>query len=184
MSGFSDAIRQAREKWHYRGQVRPPFAEATAAGQESVWDYPRPPRIESDSRSVVVAWQGQTIAETNRALRVLETASPPTFYLPPEDVRTDLLRSAPGGSICEWKGQARYWSVVLGDDQIDHAAWSYDQPFENCREIAGCFSFYPGKLDCYVDGVRATPQPGGLYGGWITPDVVGPFKGAPGTGHW
>jgi uncharacterized protein (DUF427 family) len=117
-------------------------------------------------------------------VRVLETASPPTFYLPPEDVRVDLLQEASGSSLCEWKGRARYWSIVAGDGQLDSAAWSYEEPFDGFTEIAGYFSFYPAVLECYVDSVRVEPQPGGLYGGWITPEVVGPFKGEPGTESW
>lgn len=184
MADVADAIRRARAKWQYRGRMRPPFAAPVGDGQESVWDYPRPPRIEADARIVLVRWRDTTIAQTTRAFRVLETASPPTFYLPADDVRPRLLQSAPGGSFCEWKGQARYWSVVLGEQRLDRAAWSYDQPFEEFAAIAGAISFYPGMLECYVDGHRVAPQPGGLYGGWITPELVGPFKGQPGTGHW
>lgn len=184
MSKIPAWIHAARAKWKYRGQARPSFAEPPGEGQESVWDYPRPPRLVSDSREVLVRVGSTVIAQSHRAIRVLETASPPTFYLPPDDVRTDLLRGAEGDSFCEWKGQARYWSVTLENHVIKHAAWSYDEPLAGFETIAGYLSFYPGKLECYVAGVRVEPQPGGLYGGWITPDVVGPFKGEPGTKGW
>ena len=178
-------IRQAREKWEHRGRVRPAFAEPVSEGQESVWDYPRPPRVEADSREVIVRWNEIVIAKTNGAMRVLETASPPTFYLPPKDVRIDLLGEAPSGSLCEWKGQARYWSIVLPERQLlRNSAWSYEDPFDGFRQIAGYFSFYPGILECYVGGRRVEPQPGNIYGGWITPEVVGPFKGEAGTESW
>lgn len=184
MTEMSDAIRQARAKWKYRGQRRPAFAEPVSVGQESVWDYPRPPCVESDAREVVVKWREATIAETARSVRVLETASPPTFYLPPEDVRVGLLQKALGRSICEWKGRACYWSIVVGENRLDSAAWSYEEPFAGFAKIAGYFSFYPAVLECYVNGSRVEPQRGGLYGGWITREVVGPFKGEPGTENW
>ncbi len=176
-------IRQAREKWKYRGQVRPDFAEPTQDGQESVWDYPRPPRVEPDSREVIVTHDAIVIAQTTRAIRVLETASPPTFYLPPEDVRVDLLQQSPGGSVCEWKGQATYWSIAL-PDRLHSAAWSYEAPFQGFEPIAGYFAFYPALLECYVAGNRVEPQPGRIYGGWVTPEIVGPFKGEAGTESW
>ncbi len=178
-------IKHARDQWTNRGQVRPPFAARIETGQESVWDYPRPPMIQADSREVVVKTNDVIIAKTDRALRVLETASPPTFYLPPDDVRTEFLHASGGGSICEWKGQARYWSVVPPNaTPLVDAAWSYDQPFAGFEVIAGWFSFYPARLECFVEGVRVVPQPGNLYGGWITPEVIGPFKGEPGTAGW
>ncbi|TWU13882.1 hypothetical protein CA54_27230 [Symmachiella macrocystis] len=185
MAKIPSWIRPARENWTYHGQTRPPFAVPPEAGQESVWDYPRPPRIESDSREVVVSRNGIEIARTNRALRVLETASPPTYYLPPLDVRVDYLAEASGDSICEWKGLARYWSVALPDQRLlQNAAWSYEDPFEGCEQIAGYFSFYASLLECYVDGTRVKPQPGTIYGGWVTHEVVGPFKGESGSENW
>lgn len=185
MAKIPSWIRPARENWTYDGQDRPPFAEPPKAGQESVWDYPRPPRIESDSREVVVSRNGIEIARTNRAFRVLETASPPTFYLPAQDVRVDLLATASGSSICEWKGLARYWSIALPDQPLHrNAAWSYDDPFEGCEKIAGYFAFYAGRLECYLAGVRVQPQPGNSYGGWVTPEVTGPFKGEAGSENW
>lgn len=177
-------IRQAREKWQFRGDSRPDFADAPGPGQESVWDYPRPPRVERDERQVEVAWGGVTLAESRRALRVLETASPPVFYLPPEDVSGHNLEPSPRSSICEWKGAARYWSIRVGDKLIRDVAWSYTEPLPGYEAIAGYFSFYPGRVECRVGGVRVAPQPGGFYGGWVTPEIVGPFKGEPGTEWW
>jgi uncharacterized protein (DUF427 family) len=115
----------------------------------------------------------------------LETASPPTFYLPPEDVRVDLLRAEKSDSLCEWKGEALYWSLLLPDQApLSNTVWSYEDPFEGFEQIAGYFSFFPGLLECYVDGIRVEPQDGNIYGGWVTPEVVGPFKGDFGTEDW
>ena len=178
-------IRQARAQWEYRGHVRPAFAERVNDDQESVWDYPRPPRVATDDREVVVKRNGALIAQTNSALRVLETASPPTYYLPPNDVRVNLLEEAPGNSLCEWKGEAHYWSIVLPEcEPFPNAVWSYEDPFEGFEQIARYFSFYPEMLECYVGGRRVEPQPGNIYGGWVTPEVVGPFKGDAGTENW
>jgi uncharacterized protein (DUF427 family) len=124
------------------------------------------------------------IAETERSRRVLETASPPTFYLPPDDVNMGLLQRAAGSSRCEWKGEARYWSLAGGASGRQPVAWSYPQPLPGFEDIRGFLSFYPGRVECYVDGERVRPQPGLFYGGWITPEIVGPFKGQPGTEGW
>ena len=154
-------------------------------GQESVWDYPRPPRVEPSRRHVRVVFAGRTIAESDRALRVLETAGPPVYYVPPEDVRTDLLRPAPGITVCEWKGNARYHDVVVGDRVAGRAAWTYAAPNPGYEAIAGHVAFYPGRVDgAFLDDERVRPQPGEYYGGWITEDIVGPFKGEPGTETW
>ncbi len=176
-------IEAARTAWKNRGDARPPFAIEPGPGQESVWDYPRPPRLELDPRLVRVLYRGTVIAETRRAYRVLETASPPTFYLPPEDVKVPLV-AATGSSMCEWKGAASYWSVQLPDAQLQNVAWSYADPFPEFGAIRDYVSFYPARVECYVDDHRVKPQPGGFYGGWVTPEVVGPFKGEPGTGGW
>lgn len=170
--------------WKYDGSRRPPFAQAPGAGQESVWDYPRPPRLEPDAREVVIVAAGVEIARTRRALRVLETASPPTYYLPPEDVAVACLEPAPGASFCEWKGEARYCSVVVPGARFDRVAWCYPAPAPAFAAIRGWFGFYPAPLECSVQGVRVRPQPGGFYAGWVTPELVGPFKGDPGTTGW
>jgi uncharacterized protein (DUF427 family) len=178
------SIAAARAHWTWRGQARPPFAARPGAGQESVWDYPRPPRIVPDPREVVVRWGDVEVARTHRALRVLETAHPPSFYLPWSDVARHLLQPAPGTSFCEWKGPARYWTLVDGHDRLAGVAWSYPHPFAEALVLANCVAFYPGNLTCTVDGAPVTAQPGGFYGGWVTPELVGPFKGEPGSQGW
>lgn len=153
-------------------------------GQESVWDYPRPPRVEPTNRHVVVRFGGVVVADTRNAIRVLETSQAPAFYLPPSDVDLALLRPAAGSSWCEWKGAAEYVHVVVGDLVAERAGWRYRHPTERFTTIRDHLAFYPHRLECTVDGVRAEPMPGSFYGGWVTPDVVGPFKGAAGTLHW
>ena len=175
---------RARALWRYVGQERPAFAHEPAPGQESVWDYPRPPRVAPDSREVIVRADGVDVARTRRARRVLETASPPTFYIPWDDVRAGCLEPAQGGSHCEWKGLARYWTVVLPGRRLPRAAWSYPDARAGFKAIRDCVSFYPSLLDCTVDGQPVLPQPGEFYGGWVTPEVIGPFKGEPGSQGW
>lgn len=170
--------------WKYRGQKRPSFAPAPGAGQESVWDYPRPPKIVAETRRVEVVLNGQRIADSSRTVRVLETASPPTFYIPPADVDTSLLEPASGASFCEWKGCAHYWRSAVPGSSDAALGWCYPKPQTPFHSIAGYFSFYPGRVRCLVDGERVDAQPGGIYGGWITSEIVGPFKGSSGTSHW
>ncbi|BCS30932.1 hypothetical protein TBR22_A01330 [Luteitalea sp. TBR-22] len=170
--------------WRYYGQARPSFAVEPAPGQESVWDYPRPPRIVADAREVVVRVGDVVVARSRRAVRVLETASPPTVYIPREDVVTKYLQAAPGASGCEWKGTARYWTVRVGSVVLESVGWSYDDPLPAFEAIRGHLSFYPGRIACELGGVRVEAQAGGFYGGWVTPEIVGPFKGGPGTGGW
>ena len=154
-------------------------------GQESVWDYPRPPRLEMCGKCIEIHFAGQRIARTRSAFRVLETSHPPVYYLPPHDIQPGVLQPAGGGSFCEWKGEARYFDVVLKDQQARRAAWSYPSPSWAFQEIKDYVAFYAGPMDaCLVDGERVEPQPGGFYGGWITRDVVGPFKGGAGTWGW
>jgi uncharacterized protein (DUF427 family) len=169
--------------WNFKGKGRPEFAVEPSEGQESVWDYPRPPKVEADVRRVLVTTAGARLAATERSLRVLETASPPTFYLPFASVDFTLLQEVPGSSWCEWKGAARYWALVSGSSDRP-VAWDYPKPRARFLRLRGHLSFYPGRVDCFVDDRRVEPQPGGFYGGWITPEIVGPFKGDPGTGHW
>ena len=180
----SDPERLAAGLWPHRGQQRPAFALEPAAGQESVWDYPRPPVLVADRRLVEVRVGERSIARTNAAVRILETASPPTFYLPRRDVRMELLQRAGGHSFCEWKGRASYFDVRGEAGPIEQAAWTYEEPFEAFAAIAEHVSFYPGRVACYVDGERVRPQAGGFYGGWVTHEIVGPYKGEPGTGGW
>lgn len=186
MSDIPQWAKLGRQGWRYTGASRPDFAIPPGPGQESVWDYPRPPRLELDTRRVLVRAGEVVIADTRAALRLLETASPPTFYLPPEDVDPSRVIPAQGSSRCEWKGVARYFDVELpGQDlRLANAAWGYPSPFDDYARLAGYLAFYATKLDCSVDGEPVTPQPGGLYGGWITHELVGPFKGDPGSGGW
>jgi uncharacterized protein (DUF427 family) len=149
-----------------------------------VWDYPRPPRLVPDAREVVIRWGDREVARTTRAIRALETSHPPSFYIPWDDVDRTLLQPAPGSSICEWKGPARYWSLVDGARRLGSVAWSYPEPLAGAESIAACVAFYARELDCTVGAARVRPQPGGFYGGWITPELVGPFKGEPGSGAW
>jgi uncharacterized protein (DUF427 family) len=154
-------------------------------GQESVWDYPRPPRVEPCRRRVRAVLGGVVVADSSRALRVLETASPPTIYVPRADVREECLVPAAGGSWCEWKGRAAYFDVVSGEQLAEQAAWTYHNPTPPFGQLAGHVAFYPGRMDaCYLDEELVRPQPGGFYGGWITDDIVGPVKGDPGTLFW
>ena len=162
-----------------------PLPEKPGPGQESVWDYPRPPRVVETSKHIRVVFNGVTIAETHRAKRVLETSHPPVYYVPPEDVRMAHLLDASGSSWCEWKGRARYYDVVVDGKKAERVAWAYPEPQTGFESIKDHVAFYAGPMDgCYVDGERVRPQPGGFYGGWITSDVVGPFKGDPGTRGW
>ncbi len=170
--------------WPHDGSRRPAFALEPDPGQESVWDYPRPPRLAPDAREVVIVAAGVEVARTRRAIRVLETASPPTFYLHPEDVDLSCLVAAPGASYCEWKGEARYWSVVVPGAVFEKVAWSYPSPEADFTALADWIGFYPSPIACTVDGIRVLPQPGRFYAGWVTPEVVGPFKGEPGTSGW
>jgi uncharacterized protein (DUF427 family) len=177
-------VQAARDQWRWRGQTRPPFARQPGAGEESVWDYPRPPQLAADHREVIVRWNGREVARTRHAIRVLETAHPPSFYLPWDDVARHLLRPAPGSSFCEWKGPACYWSLVDGERQLPEVGWSYPRPLAHAAALSRCVAFYAAALDCEVGGFKVTPQPGGFYGGWITPEVIGPFKGDPGSQGW
>ncbi|MFN0029147.1 MAG: DUF427 domain-containing protein [Acidimicrobiales bacterium] len=123
-------------------------------------------------------------SEAGRALRVLETASPPTYYLPLADISPGALIPSFGQSICQYKGPARHYAVRAGAEEVEQAAWSYPEPYEGYEQLVDHVAFFPGRVGCYVNGERAQPQEGGFYGGWITNRIVGPFKGAPGTGHW
>jgi uncharacterized protein (DUF427 family) len=168
------------------GDECPPFAHEPAPGQESVWDYPRPPRLVSDSREVVVSLGDVEIIRTRHAYRMLETASPPTFYLPFSEARRDCLVEDRDGrtSHCEWKGSARYLSIAAGDELLPRVGWWYPTPVSPYEAIAQCFSVYPGRVACFVDGERVRAQEGGFYGGWVTNEIAGPWKGTSGTSGW
>jgi uncharacterized protein (DUF427 family) len=154
--------------------------------QESVWDYPRPPRLERSPKRLKIIFNKITLAETDRAYRVLETSHPPVYYIPPEDIKMQYLQQTTSkGSFCEWKGVADYYSVIVRDRRANNAAWFYRQPTPNFAEIKDYVAFYPALMDaCYVDNELVKPQPGKFYGGWITSDIVGPFKGEPGSWGW
>ncbi len=159
--------------------------ERPREGQESVWDYPRPPIVQPTTRHIEVDFGGQTIAATTHAVRVLETSHPPIYYIPLADVAPGVLSPGHRATYCEFKGEARYYRVTVGDATADDAAWEYANPAPGYEALAGHVAFYPALMDqCRVDGEIARPQAGGFYGGWITSDVVGPFKGEPGTTGW
>ena len=154
-------------------------------GQESVWDYPRPPRVEPTAAHIRIVFNAVVLADTTRAQRVLETSHPPVYYIPPDDIWMDYLTPAPGSSFCEWKGRAVYFDLRVGERHVDRAAWAYPDPTPRFASIKDHLAFYPSKMDaCFVDDERAEAQAGDFYGGWITSRIVGPFKGAPGTWGW
>lgn len=153
---------------------------------ESVWDYPRPPRLEPTERRLRIVHRGVLLAETTRALRVLETSHPPVYYLPPEDVAMQYLKaSQQRQSFCEFKGLASYWDLGIDGEPVKGVAWSYANPTARFAALRDYLAFYANRVDeCWVDDERVQPQPGDFYGGWITSQVSGPFKGAPGTMGW
>jgi uncharacterized protein (DUF427 family) len=165
--------------------MRRPEPERPGPGQESVWDYPRPPRLERTDETVVVELGGAEVARTTSGWRVLETSHPPTYYLPRKDFADGVLRPVGGSSWCEWKGEASYLDLVHGDVVAARAGWTYPTPTPGFEELSDAIAVLPGAVDrCLVDGEVVTPQPGQFYGGWITSRVVGPFKGEPGTWGW
>ena len=165
--------------------MRRPVPEPAGPGQESVWDYPRPPRVETSSERVEVELGGQVVAGTTTSWRVLETSHPPTYYLPRDAFEPGVLRETAGHTWCEWKGTASYFDLVVDDLVASRAAWTYLSPSPGFALIAGAVSVMPGLVDrCTVDGETVLPQPGAFYGGWVTSRVVGPFKGDVGTSGW
>jgi uncharacterized protein (DUF427 family) len=162
-----------------------PTPDRTGPGQESVWDYPRPPRLERFAGSITVELGGEVIASTERGWRVLETSHPPTYYLPPAAFRPGALRDAAGSSWCEWKGAAGYYDLVSPSLTAERAGWTYPNPSRGFEAIAGAVAVMASRVDrCTVNGEQVEPQPGGFYGGWITSWVKGPFKGIPGSTGW
>jgi uncharacterized protein (DUF427 family) len=165
------------------------------ASQESVWDYPRPPRLEPVTKRIQIISGGETLCDTTNAFRVLETSHPPSYYLPQADINMELLTPSNGSSVCEWKGGARYYVLrangvaPMRANELE-VAWYYPSPTPAFAAIKNHLAFYAGRVvlqdgdGCFVDGVRVTPQPGGFYGGWITPEIVGPFKGGEGSLGW
>jgi uncharacterized protein (DUF427 family) len=153
--------------------------------QESVWDYPRPPRLEKSQKHIQVVFNNIVIADTHHAMRILETSQPPVYYIPPQDIQMKYLISINNRTYCEWKGIASYYTLKTPDKTAENAAWYYAQPNEEYTALTNCVAFYPSLMDaCYVDGEKVQAQAGDFYGGWITHDIVGPFKGGPGTYGW
>lgn len=161
-----------------------PVPQPPGPDQESVWDYPRPPRVEPSAASIEIRLGGLLIARTTQSWRVLETSHPPTYYLPRAAFEHGVLRPAAGTSVCEWKGRAAYLDLVAGDVIAERAAWTYPDPTPPFAAIAGAVAVYPAAVAATLDGEPVTAQPGGFYGGWVTSAVVGPFKGGPGTWGW
>lgn len=154
-------------------------------GQESVWDYPRPPRLEDSDKHIQVIFNSIIIADTRRAKRILETSHPPVYYIPLEDVQLEYFTATTRSTFCEWKGAASYYTITVGDKSAVNAAWFYRQPAHPYEALANYVAFYPGKMDaCYVDSERVQAQEGDFYGGWITTEIIGPFKGGAGTTEW
>ncbi len=189
LPSHEDILRQAaagRANWSRTPPVTP---EPVGVGEESVWDYPRPPEVRPVAGVVRVEWAGRTIAASDQALKVCETAGAPVYYLHPNDVDVSVLVPAEGVSICEWKGAAIYYDLVFGEARSERAAFAYPDPLVDLDmgydAIAGWPAFYAGRVDAaYVGEQRVTPQPGGVYAGWVTPNIKGPIKGAPGTEGW
>lgn len=162
-----------------------PVPDPAGPGQESVWSYPRPAVARRSGRHVRIEHGGATVADTRAAVRTLETSHPPSWYVPPADVAITLLRRSERRSFCEWKGEAVYWHLVVGDAVLRDVAWSYPDPTAAFAILRDHLAFYAGPLDrCTIDGAVVRPQPGGFYGGWITADLAGPFKGVPGSLGW
>lgn len=177
MNKSSNRNKSGQSNWEYHGQKRPKFANKPKDGQESVWDYPRPPKLASDNREILIIFANKIIARTTKAIRVLETGNPPAFYIPKTDINMDFLNKTPGVSRCEWKGEAIYWNVAVEDKLVERVAWSYPQPNQEFSKIKSHISFFPSKLFCYVNGEHVKPQPGGFYPGWITKEITGPVRG-------
>lgn len=178
-----DWLLKARNKWQFKGQNRPPFAKEPESGQVSVWDFPRPPALENVQQEISVYSDEECLAKTKYAYAVLETAHPPSYYIPSSDVdRTQLVQIPNKKSLCEWKGSATYWALKTAPSKA--IAWSYANPFSEFEAIADHFAFYPQYVDCFVANEKARAQPGQFYAGWITGHLAGPFKGEPGTGFW
>jgi uncharacterized protein (DUF427 family) len=155
------------------------------AGQESVWDYPRPPRAEATHKRIRVIFNGETILDSRRAIRLLETSHPPAYYIPQDDIRMEYLTPTTRQTVCEFKGAARYWTLTVKQKSAENVAWSYPAPLPGYEAMRDHLALYPGRLDaCYVDDELVQAQAGDFYGGWITSESIGPFKGGPGTQGW
>lgn len=168
-----------------RPVARPKRDDRDVLATESVWDFPRPPALEPFSGTVRIELGGAEVCRSTRAWRVLETSHPPVYYIPPDDFVSQSLHPAGGGSFCEWKGRAAYWDVTGGEKVAPKAAWSYPQPTADFEAIRDYVAVYAHHMDaCWVNDEQVTAQPGGFYGGWVTSNLIGPFKGGPGTVGW
>ena len=162
-----------------------PTPDPITPGQRSVWSFPRPAIAEPCTARVMIEHRGVVIADTRASIQTLETSHPPSYYIPPDAIRPGALRRAGGSSFCEWKGSATYWDVVIGDLVVPRVGWSYPDPSAAFLALRDHVAFYAGPFDrCSVDGETVVPQPGGFYGGWITADLAGPFKGISGSMGW
>lgn len=162
-----------------------PVPDPAGPGQESVWRYPRPAVAERSDRHVRIDHRGVLVADTRAAIRTLETSHPPSWYIPPADIAPGVLQRSARRSFCEWKGHAVYWDLVVGTERLSDIAWSYPDPTPAFSILRDHVAFYAAPLDrCTIDGEQVRPQPGGFYGGWITGDLAGPFKGVPGSTGW
>lgn len=168
--------------WKNTGKTRPAFADEPKEGQESVWDYPRPPAVIEETRTIKIAVNGATLANTTRALKVCETASPPTYYIPMQDVVVDDLIPLSHSTYCEWKGQSSYFAHVSRPDMV--IAWTYRTPKPAFAQLRDHLCVYASKADCTLGSEVVRAQSSDFYGGWITSDIAGPFKGDPGTSGW
>jgi len=182
-----ERVKPVREKWV--SKTCPVVPDPVGPGQESVWNFPRPPVVQEVSYTLKVEHAGFVIASTNTAIRVIETAGAPVYYFPPNAVQQDLLKKNSRQSICEWKGIAVYFDLHLGSMQIEDVAFCYPDPLDDLRKgyrrIAGYFAFYADRLDkCLIDEILVTPQPGRYYAGWVSPELAGPIKGCPGSENW
>ena len=185
MPQYSEAMIKERNRWRAFHRKRPFEVIRPGPGQESVWDYPRPPGLEPTVSLIRIIFAGVLIAESRQAIRIIETSCPPVYYIPPDHIHTEYVVQIGVGTLCEWKGLAQYWSVRVGNKVIESAAWSYPDPELPYTRIRDYLAFYPGKMDtCMVDDQIAIAQESDYYGGWITPDIVGPFKGQPGSEEW
>ncbi|WP_421765424.1 DUF427 domain-containing protein [Ekhidna sp.] len=154
-------------------------------GQESVWDYPRPPAIEQYSKHIRIVFNETIILDTNHSFRILETSHPPSYYLPKSSFKKGVLIKTAKTSFCEFKGRAHYYNIVLDNQIVKDAAWGYDSPNHRYGAIKNHICVYAKLMEaCFINHERVTPQPGGFYGGWITKNVVGPFKGVPNSWGW
>ncbi|KTR04154.1 hypothetical protein NS365_15860 [Aureimonas ureilytica] len=162
-----------------------PKPDPITEGQESVWSFPRPAIAQPTKAHIVIEHRGRRIADSRRAIRTLETSHPPSYYIPSEDIEPGLLRRSQGRSVCEWKGEAVYWDVVMEGQTLERVGWSYPAPTPAFAILKDYIAFYARPFDrCSVDGQIVTPQPGGFYGGWITDGFAGPFKGVAGSAGW